>query len=411
MSSPTRRFALWALLLAPAALADGPRLVDEKRIFPEGDQSWYKERTLWPWMMRLSPDGKHLVCLKRLAAAQPANANRPGSSRSSWQIRLRELATGKDTVLLEARSAWEKVYRRFDLFDPSGKTLLMPKLTQIKKPETAKMTVVEQRMELLLYDVASGKATRTPLAGAKVWAKFDRTGRRLILNRVDRSGKGMDEAGSIIYTATLPKLELKPLRARGIPLGVCPEADVVTVLVPPKRIRRRPGEPRPKRAEPKLILYDFAADKQLAELPSDKPSSQWHDWESQWTADGRYLYYPGAKDDTVQTPEGPRQQTATLSCIWDRIAGKRIATIDNAVAVGPGPTPTTMVLGSLGPERKGMILHDAGGGKSWTLDPNVRVQHALGGAVVYIKPAPDGKQAAYVARIVMATDAKGSGRK
>ena len=410
MSRPTRCFALCALLFAPAALAGGPKLVDEKRIFPEGDQSWYNERTHWPWMMRLSPDGKHLLCLKRLAAAQPADANRPRSSEPSWQIRLRELATGKDTVLLEAWSAWETVYTRFDLFDPSGKTLLMPKHTQIKKPETAQMTAVEQRMELLLYDVASGKITRTPLAGARVWAKFDRTGKRLILNHVDRSGEGMDEAGPIIYTATLPKLELKPLRARGFPYSVCPTADVVNVFAPPKRVRRDPGDPRAKRPEPKLILYDFAADKQLAELPSEKPSSSWHDWESQWTADGRYLYYPGAKDDTVQTPEGPRQQTATLSCIWDRIAGKRIATIDSAVAVGPGPTPTTMVLGSRGPEQKGMILHDAASGKSWTLDPNVRVQHALGGAVVYIKPAPDGKEAAYVARIVMAADAKPSGR-
>ena len=356
--------------------------------------------------MRLCPDGKHLLCLKRLAEADPP-APGGASPRASWQLRLRDLETGQDKVLLTPSPGWETVYTRFNLFDPTGKTLLLPEHTETRSSETGQGTgaaSVTRQMELSFCDVASGKVRKAGVAGPRVWAKFDRTGKHLILNRYRQWGEGMDEAGQIIYTATLPKLELKPLRARGIPQSICPTADTMVIFVPPGRVRRPPGGPRPERAQPKLLLYDSGTDKLLAELPSDRPSSSWDDWESQWTVNGRYLYYPGAKEDTVQTPEGPRNRTVTVSCIWDRVAGRQLAVIDQAVAVGPGPTPTTMVLGRREPERKGIILHEASSGKSWTLDPNACVQHALGGFVVYLRAAPDGKQAAYLARIAVSDD-------
>ncbi|KPK81495.1 MAG: hypothetical protein AMJ81_10575 [Phycisphaerae bacterium SM23_33] len=391
-------FIVW--LPVTLAAAAEPKLVEEKRIFPAGDQGWNIPGMLWCWVMRLSPDGKHLLYTRELPAADPQPPEERERREPSRQLRLRDLESGKEVSLPldPIPDGWTTVYTRFNFFDPAGRTLALPVVARTEERRIAtggaRLTSVRRTMRLVLYDVAAGKVTKTALEAGNLMAKFDRTGRGLVLCK-----------DMMIHTASLPELKLTGLGATGYPNSICPTADVAVLFVPPSRtVRPREGA-RPERPRSKLMLHDLRADKPLAELPSEEPSSNWDDWECQWTSDGRYLYYPGAKKDTVQTPQGPRQRTATLSLVWDRLAGRQVHVIDAAVAVGPGPTPTSMVLCGLKDEPKGVFLHDAATGQRWTLEPGAKAQHARGGKVVYTRASPDGA-AAYVARIAMPTAAQ-----
>ena len=52
---------LCVMCAASLCAAAGPKLVNEKRVFPKGDE-WSKVTPkLGAWMMRLSPDGKHVL--------------------------------------------------------------------------------------------------------------------------------------------------------------------------------------------------------------------------------------------------------------------------------------------------------------------------------------------------------------
>lgn len=399
--------------LAPPATqpAVEPRLTNAKRVFPKGGVRWKKPTQYSFWAMRLSPDGKSILYTRPKGEPPLTAEGVPDRHKAEYELLLRNLSTGKDTVLPigPIRSGWRTGHTRFNPFDPTGRRLALAKVAlvevELDRPEgRGRDTAVRSEMEVLLYDVGAGKIKKTRIKGGMAFAKFDRTGKRLI------AAQGSGRAWGL-YTADLDKFKLKPIGVQGFPSGVCPGADVVCIWQPPKRIGRPTPRSRPKRGPQRLFLYDLKAGKEIANLRVHERNSKLDDWETQWTANGRYLYYYDVMEDPAATPaDGRRKKTQPIVRIWDRVANKPAGTIGDAIPVGPGPTGTTMVLGKWGADRGGgIILHDAKTGVDWPLaGAGVHLVHAWGKRIAYMKRAADGTETAYVAEIVLTpADKKG----
>jgi hypothetical protein len=120
--------------------------------------------------------------------------------------------------------------------------------------------------------------------------------------------------------------------------------------------------------------------------------SELDDLETKWTLDGRYIYFAdgGTK-------------------VWDREDKTRVAKVATGYPIGPGPTPTSMVI-KLMPQpvadaadaKPNILLHDAATGQGWSLgDPQCDVQDARAGKIIYLRSADDGSTSVHTARIAM----------
>ena len=88
--------ALWGVSVS---LGAEPRLLNAKRVFPEGNVRWKEPRQYSLWAMRLSPDGRN-VLYARLKGKPPLTAKgEPDWQKAEYELLLRNLKTGKDTVL------------------------------------------------------------------------------------------------------------------------------------------------------------------------------------------------------------------------------------------------------------------------------------------------------------------------
>ena len=391
--------------------APEPRLTNAKRVFPKGGVRWKRPAQYSFWAMRLSPDGKSILYTRPKGKPPLTAEGVPDRQKAEYELLLRNLSTGKDTVLPigAIESGWRTVYTRFNLFDPTGQRLALGKVAlvevELDRPKgKGRVTAVRSEMEVLLYDVRAGKVKKTGIKGDMAFAKFDRTGKRLI------AAQGSGRAWGL-HTADLDKFKLKPIGVQGFPSGVCPGADVVCIWQPPKRTPASAPGVRRTRGPQRLFLYDLKAGKQVADLPMDQRTSKLDDWETQWTANGRYLYYYDVVDDNMHASgPGRNKRTRPIVRIWDRVANKPAGTIGDAIPVGPGPTATTMVLSKWVANRTGgIILHDAKTGGEWSLaGAGVHLIHAWGKRIAYLKRSPDGTETAYVAEIVLTpADKKG----
>ncbi len=393
---------LWA---APACLADDPHLVNERPVFAEGAPKYKTPGQFGVFAMRLSPDGKSLLYPRATGEAPLDSRGRPDWQKVSYELVLRSLASGAETVLPVGRldSGYRTGFTRLNMFDPTGTKLALADIQTHEIKEGERVTATRRSMKIALYDIPAGKRTETDIEGAMAMAKFDRSGKGLIVLRGSRSGLDL-------HTAALPGLELRPLKIKGYIQSVCPAAEVICVWVPPARIKpTRPGQ-RPQRGPQRLVLYEVQTDREMTELPINQRNSMLDDWETQWTPDGRCLYYVDVREVEEQTPEGPRKRTKEVSRLWDRTAGKEAGLVGGAVPLGPGPTPTSVVLAKWSEAGyRGLLLHDAASGKAYPLgEPSFRPVHAWGSRVVYARPGPAGEEAAYVAEIA---DAPGQAAK
>jgi hypothetical protein len=235
-------------------------------------------------------------------------------------------------------------------------------------------------MQPMVYDVATGKASRLPVTDEFVLPAFTPDGKEILI--ATWSERDLKTA---LYLTPADKVALKKLSLGGIPMNVCPAAKIVPVWVPPK------GDPE---EEPwRFLLYDLKADRPVRNLPVHPKNTSLDDFTPQWTSGGRFLYYVDVQ--VPSQPSGRRRKRITR--VWDRLASKEAAILDDAVAIGPGPTPTTMVM-----RRRGaIILHDAATGRSWTLArSSVHPLYAGRGKLVYVEK-DRGKWSAAIAEIAV----------
>ncbi len=328
------------------------KLVDEKVIFKftsDGDTAPGRD----PGSMKLSPDGKRLLYIrrKRLDVGEK-------DSRRAYEVRLRTLAGGEETVLPIPAYTMDDIPRMMismNVFDAAGKRIVLG--IGVDENNNGLHDYRKEKLQAALYDIAKDKVTKLDVTDNIVLPTFDRMGKGLIILATTKdiwTGK--------LYTTPADQIKLKELAVLGVPRSTCPTADVVPLLLPPKR------DAEGRRGKWEFVLYDLANDKIAAKLPIHERNTYLDDCNPQWTADGRYLYYVD-----VKMVEG-RRAPVRLTRIWDRKEGKLAGEIEEAVAVGPGPTKTTMVLWV---RRMGSLkIHDAASGKTWKLASNQPIDPA-----------------------------------
>ena len=342
-----------------------PELINEKRVLHGPNEFWTRnhERSS---VLRLSPDGTRLLFLRAVTPNGPGRGR-----RAMFRLMIREVGGNADTELPVApyRRHWATVHTRFNPFDPGSSTLALNERGK-KGP-------------LLMYDIVSQKVERTSIEDKRVvFARFDAKGKNLIVTK----GEGLD-----LFTASLPQFELTRLNISGVIHSVCPSAPVICLLRP----RNEEGTRKESQA---LVLYDVAEAKQIADLPLNERNAIIDDVESQWTQDGRYLYYC----DLVQSFTD-RNKTRYAVRVWDRLHAREVCVVDAGHPIGPGPISTAMVLSKRQGANRSMLVHDAETGDLWRVGQmGLSPQHACGRYVVYITLGPDGEEAAYVAEISMA---------
>ena len=347
------------------ALGEAPRLVNERVLFRADDVSWVNTNKIASCPMgRLTPDGRRLLYtrVRESAEEQPAEP--------SYDLLLRDVETGADVrvPVPPYPDGFEDIHIRFNPFDPTGERMA---LMAVHGPGGT---------EVVIFDVAKGNVTPTGIKAGFALARFDRTGRQLV---------GVE--GGEMFVAALPSLERTKLDfgAPGyyFPNSICPTADVVCIYA----VKRVPGRRRPMQA---IFLYDLKAARKIADLPTHPENSQLDDLETQWTPDGRYICYY----DRADGPQGRVSGTR----IWDRVAGKEQAFVEDTAPMGAGPGGSYIVLVRTLEDDRRPILYDAAGGRLWELaDASTRLIHAAGGKIAYLKMLPDGKMVVCVAEISM----------
>jgi hypothetical protein len=369
---------------AANVFADEPKLANATKVFPTSQPVYKRPNQYHAFAMRLSPDGRHVLYTRPVAGTEPSDVD----DRSvRYEIVLRELDGGKETVVpVEPLDAgWQSVPTRFNMFDPAGRRLLLPHVKVERRQIDEHTSAATATVEWSIFNVIRGETADTTLEGGMMGpAKFTADGHAVLLTRTIGSREMVTEVISLGQFKTLPK----PLRAPGWVQSVSPADDVAVFFVPPARPVHDPAQPdRPAERPPaRLVLWDLKADQELAEIPTHPRNGELDDRETQWTANGRYLYYVDVEEVPAEG-EADRRTLRSVTRIWDRQAGKPAGTVSDALPVGPGPGQL-MVLAKR--RAGGFLLHDAASGKEFPLgDASKKLIHAYGAKVVYAQEGDD----------------------
>ncbi len=315
------------------------RLENHRQVFPTGDEAWrFDRRTFWP-LVRLDPEGRQLLYLRR--------------AEGGFQLTLRHLQqeTDRPISLPLVNSDLASIYPRLNPFCPTGRRMVL-----------SSFDVSADRFgsNVFLWDLMDQKPGKIKQSEEIVFAKFDRTGNALIVNA--------DDEMSLV---SLPDLKKESLGIGSANFSVCPTADVVCWY-------RRES----------LILFDLEVKETTATLPLDD-DSQLDDLETRWTQDGRFVYYVDGNKVRV------------WDRIVGKPAGQIEARFP--VGPGPVPTTMLLSNSWRDKKlEQTIILHDALNGQQWSLgDADWEPQSAEGNKIVYLKHAEDGSATLHTAEIVL----------
>jgi len=394
--------ALAAILFSAGALADVPKLANPRDVFPEGVPAYKSESTNYVFSMRLAPSGKRILYSRPVKNAEVGDRT-PGR----YELVLRELAGGKETVLPVGPILGGRRYQpiRFDPFDSTGARILLPSVTYEARKRAGRTETVISSAKWLIYDVAAAKVRSTSLSEKNLRpTKFAPGGNALLFTTTGESNRFATK----VLSLEDPNAEPKPLSVEGRLQSVCPAGNVAVIHVPrplPSSTRAEMNEQDSRRPD-RLVLYDLKANKELVRLPSHSSrNSSLGFRETQWTADGRYLYYRDVEEvPYFRQPELGQQMTQVVTRVWDRQAGKLVGQIYHAEPVGPGPGPSLMVLSKwMWPDNGGFLLHDLATGSEFPLGGNGEyLIHAHAGKVLYAQKSGDsGFEKILVADLVM----------
>ncbi len=391
----SRLIALAFFAASTASLPAGePKLANATHLFPTSRPAYKRANQYHAFTMRLSPDAKRVLYTRPVGGGDQAD-----EQSARYELVLRELAAGRETVLPvePLERGWRTVLTRFNMFDPAGKRLALPNIKvetrQVNRNRAgvqARVSAVRVGVKWAIYDIAQGKAEGSEIEPGMGPTKFLADGQAVIVT--------MAAAGNLvtkIIPLKDPKTEPKSLTAPGWAQSVCPTAEVAVFFVPPNRpaVRPQPGE-RIERPPMRLVLWDLKADKLLAQMPTHPRNSVLDDMETQWTPDGRYLYYCDG-EELPGDGQANRPRYREVARIWDRQERTPVGVVPDTIAVGPGPGRSLMVLGKrAGDSSGGFLLHDAATGKQYALgDASKKLIHAYGGKVLYAEKKPAGSDA------------------
>lgn len=351
------------------------KIIDEKVIFKVTKELGVATDRA-PGPMKLSPDGKRLLYVRR----RVLKPDEQGRIRWGHDLILLNLETRQEKLLpvpsyVEPCNEMLLWMLSVNIFDADGKRIVLG--AGVDQNKNGQFDGRKERQQLAIYDIPQDRLNRLDLFGQRLVATFDSRGRRLIVCTAERRG---EDAG--IYITPADKLKPKKLSFWGLPLSTCPVSDVMVLLLPSGREGPRDaGEP----ISSKLVLYDLKRERVIAMLPTYHEDTQdLEQYSPQWTADGRFLYYI----DVAAGSGGIRwKRRQLLTRVWDRKANKISRIIPNMVAIGPGPTATTMMLTS-SDRGQGLAIHDPESHTAWLVRGQwVRVTGTSGDVVSFSGPA------------------------
>jgi hypothetical protein len=331
--------------------------------------------------MRISPDGKTLLYVERLP--------RTGNQGRGYRLVLRDIKTGKDTVLPGAPSESDDflvAYVSMHPFDATGKKIILPVCGSELNNEP--VDPGDGQMQLNIYDIATGKVTDLSMNAPVLFPSYDAAGKNIIVFVMFKGEDGPDMELSKIVVSPSKKIKFRKIGVVGVPRTPCPIGDILPILILPNP--KKPGGPR----EPDLIVYDMKANKKVATPPliSDRKLG---DHNPQWTADGRFLYYVDSLKQEV--PMG-MPGYKPLMRVWDRKKLVQQSMTEGLLPIGPVPGKAGMIV--LGKENYSYSIHNPATGKtSPILDGKTKIISITGRFMVCVKQSPDGTKFVYRSEI------------
>lgn len=362
------------------------KIANETMIFKLDDSRNRRENT-GIHSMHLSPDASRVLYVQRVPPAVKPAGGGPRRNRRAYRLVLRDIKTRKDTILPGSPSESDDflvAYVSTRPFDAEGKNLVVPVgLGPADKP----LRAGRGQMQLGVYSLADRKLKKLDLTAAMIFPSYDAEGKNLIVLAMSVRDGRHDIASSKLVTSPADKIQFKQIGVVGLPRSPCPGGRVLPVLLPPASGLSGTS------SQWAFILYDTKSDKQLLALPSQ--STRLDDYNPQWTADGRYLYYVDSEKDA--TPDG-RTRHKNIMRIWDRTKGVEHAIIQDVIPVGRGPGKSAMVL--VHSKEGRCSVHNAANGKdSPLLGEGTRLINADGRFLLYVKQDKDGTKSVYRAEM------------
>jgi len=390
------------MISSVVAAAGGVKLANEKQIMTiptSGDG----RVLVTPGSMRLSPDGKGLLFIRR----EKIKIEGGKKTRTGYRLVLRDLATGTDKVLpIPALfdDDYATMYVALNPFDKTGAKIVVP--TGDDANGDGLIDPKSEKMYVGIYDVATGKVRKLDMTDSIVFPGFDATGTKIVALLMSRDGGDMK--GQLVVTP-VDKPKLRVLSTWGLPHPMGPKSNLLPLMLPPDRTTTAAS--RPSAPEPRFVLLDIQTDKIVTDLPVHKRNSKLDDVVSQWTTDGRYLYYIDAKIEG--DGDGGRRRYAAH--IYDVKKRADAGFVDGMIAIGPGPGPTTMVMAGRD-SAPSVGLHDAATGATQLImgtgairpeearapGPLLRPICAAGKVLIFARGARGGPAAIYQAEMVPA---------
>jgi len=346
--------------------ADEPRMLNEKELAAGADAAGFGT-DVTPVL-----GGKALLCVRHQRASVPAKAGEGTETGSLYRLWMLDIASGtKHKLKLPASMGSEPLglddVLRLRVVAPDGRRAVLPGGVDANKDG-----ILDHRREVReweIYDLESGKHEPIKgLAGKRILPQFSRKGDRLVV--ASFSPPSLKLTLSLLNPTGTTR---RALRNSGFPIALCPAADVAAVL---RNMGEPPMEPYMKQG---LALLDLTRD-ESQNLPTSDDYAQARAKRAVWTADGRYLYYTDTKRRQAGEPRTTPRRRA-IARVWDTKTGKEVGLIERAVPIGPGPIPSTVVLGKVFDQQPYIpcqpVLHRADTGQLVTLcdvqpppDPN-----------------------------------------
>ncbi len=354
------------------------KIVNETKIFAL-DKSKIVHENDSP-SMRISPDGKTLLYVERIAKA---NEN----ARHAYRLRIRDIKTGKDTAMPGASCTEEDFLTAYVSstcpFDATGKNLVIPicKSQDDGKP----LDIPKGTMQLGIYEIATGKTKKLALTAPVIFPSYDATGKNLIvLEMFAKDSGGPDINASKIAISPVDKIEFREIGVKGLPRTPCPTGDILPITLLPNwdEARMAPNFD--------TIIYDTKTNKKLTApkiSSGDDPTKD----QPQWTSDGRYLYYINNEID--KTPEGATRHKQLMG-VWDRKKCAEVSLAEGLIPVGPIPGKNGMIVKS----SKGYkySIHDPSTGKTTPIfDGKRKIESITGRFMVCLKEDAKGSTSVY----------------
>ena len=328
--------------------------------------------------MRISPDGKTLLYIERTPPG--ANENRRG-----YRLALRDIKTGKDTILPGAPSGSDDflvAYVSMQPFDATNAKVILPVcISENNEP----VRPGAGQMQLGIYEIATGKLTKPDLKAPIIFPSYDAAGKNIIVFEMAKGDRGPDLANSKIVVSPADKIKFRKISIIGMPRSPCPTGDILPILLPPARDQGQEIK------DGIFVLCDTKTDKKLPSPPITS-GKKLDDFNPQWTGDGRYLYYVDTEKD--KTPEGNTRHKRIMR-VWDNKKAVEQSIMQDTIPIGPALSNAGMIV--LGKKNYAYSIHDPVSGKlSPILDGKSKIISVTGQFLVCVKQDAKGAKFVYL---------------